>query len=199
MNATDPRRTSDLLNGALNSAGGDTVSVDHLIESLHTRAFGILLLLLALPNFIPVPIGIGGIMGTLTVLLGLQMMAGLEHPWVPRFLRAKRIRHTTVLRFLERSAPVMRRLERICRPRLEVLTQRPATVITGLALVLIGLLLALPIPFTNYLFGALLIAYAVVLVERDGAFLLLMWTLSAGIVLASATLSGALLKMFGLA
>lgn len=199
MNATDTRRTTELLNGALDTAGGDSVSVDHLIESLRTRAFGVLLLLLALPNFIPVPIGIGGVMGTFTVLLGLQMMAGLEHPWVPRWLRAKRIRHSTVLRFLERSAPVMRRLERVCRPRMEALTQRPATVITGLVLVLIGLLLALPIPFTNYLFGGLLIAFAIVLIERDGAFLLLMWALSAGIVLASASLSGALLRMFGLA
>ena len=198
MNAADPRRTTELLNGALETADGDSVSLDHLIESLRTRAFGVLLLMLALPNFIPVPIGIGGVMGAFTVLLGLQMVAGMEHPWVPRWLRAKRIRHLTVLHFLERSTPVMRRLERVCRPRMESLTQRPVTVFTGMLLVLIGVLLALPIPFTNYLFGALLVAYAIALIERDGALLLLLWVVSVGIVAVSASLSGALLRLFGL-
>jgi hypothetical protein len=46
--------------------------------------------------------------------------------------------------------------------------------------VLLGLLLGLPIPFTNMLFGALLLVYALALLERDGALMVLAWI--AGII-----------------
>ena len=45
---------------------------------------------------------------------------------------------------------------------------------------LLGILLALPIPFTNFLFGALLLLYALALLERDGALMLMSWV--AGVV-----------------
>lgn len=52
-------------------------------------------------------------------------------------------------------------------------------------LILLGLMLALPLPFTNYFFGALLLAFAFALIERDGAVLIAAWALtlaSAGVV-----------------
>lgn len=55
-----------------------------------------------------------------------------------------------------------------------------ATIFSGLQLVLLGVLLALPILFTNFLFGGLLLLYALALLERDGALMLIAW--AAGIV-----------------
>jgi hypothetical protein len=52
---------------------------------------------------------------------------------------------------------------------------RAASIFSGLLLMLLGVLLALPIPFTNYLFGVLLLGYALALLERDGALLLVAW------------------------
>ena len=40
--------------------------------------------------------------------------------------------------------------------------------VTGLLLVMLGLLLALPIPFTNYVFGVLMLLFVFSLLERDG-------------------------------
>lgn len=197
MTDVDRRRTTELLRDALATAEGETVSIAHLLAALHRRAFGCVLLLLAIPNFIPVPIGIGGVMGVLTVLLGLQMLAGLEDPWVPRSLRQRGLKRASVQRFLDRSAPLMRRLERLCRPRLEVVTRRPGSLLTGLLLVLLGILLALPIPFTNYLFGGILLAYAIALIERDGALLLVLWAGTLVLLLVSASLSGALVALLG--
>ena len=51
----------------------------------------------------------------------------------------------------------------------------PARVLTGLLLVLVGVLLSLPIPFTNYLFGFQLLLFALALIERDGALMLFNW------------------------
>ena len=80
--------------------------------------------------------------------------------------------------------------ERLIRPRLEVLTDHTlANMFTGLLLILLGFLLSLPIPFTNYPFGLLLMAFALALIERDGALMLLLWLVGSGACVASALLS----------
>jgi len=194
----EPReeKTAALLRAALMSTPGERVAIEQLLEPLRRRAFGFLLLLLAIPNFLPVPIGIGGVMGVLVIALGLEMLIGLEHPWIPGFLRRRTMSREGLLRFLDRIEPMTRRLERICKPRLQRLTRRPFTFLSGAIMVLVGVLLALPIPFTNYVFGAMLIAFAFALVERDGALLVAVWVATAAIVAASATFSRALAGSF---
>jgi hypothetical protein len=194
----EPReeKTAALLRAALMSTPGERVAIEQLLEPLRRRAFGFLLLLLAIPNFLPVPVGIGGIMGVLVIALGLEMLIGLEHPWIPGFLRKRTVSREGLLRFLDRIEPMTRRLEKICKPRLQRLTQRTFTFASGAIMILVGILLALPIPFTNYVFGAMLIAFAFALVERDGALLLGVWATTVAIVIASATFSRALAGFF---
>ncbi len=179
------RSTTALLHDALNAKPGPHITLDTLLAPLRARAFGVLLLVLAVPNFIPVPLGIGGVMGVLVILLGLQMLCGLEHPLVPSRWRRKTMRRERAEQFLRRSARTMRWLERWCKPRLEPLSLRPWSMLSGLALVILGILLALPIPFTNYLFGAILLAFAFALIERDGALLLGLWIVAAILLVLS--------------
>jgi hypothetical protein len=188
-------KTTALLRAALLASPGERISVEALLEPLQRRAFGFLLLLLAIPNFIPVPLGIGGVMGVLVIALGLEMLVGLEHPWIPGFLRRRTMSREGLLRFLDRAEPITRRLETVCKPRLQRLTRRPFTFVSGAIMILIGILLALPIPFTNYVFGGMLIAFAFALVERDGALLVAVWVTTLAIVIASATFSRALIGL----
>jgi hypothetical protein len=190
------RSTTVLLREALDAHDTDRISLEALLHPLRSRAYGFVLLLLAIPNFIPVPIGIGGIMGALVVALGLEMLTGLEYPWIPRRLRQRTVSRRSLGHFLDRIEPLTRRLEKLCKPRLERLTRRPLTIGSGLVMILLGLLLALPIPFTNYLFGAMLLAFAFALVERDGVLLLLVWAATITTLLVSATFSRALIDMF---
>ena len=188
-------KTTTLLRAVLLATPRERISVEALLEPLQRRAFGFLLLLLAIPNFIPVPLGVGGVMGVLVIALGLEMLVGLEHPWIPAFLRRRTLSRDGLLRFLDRAEPITRRLEAVCKPRLQRLTRRPFTFVSGAIMILIGLLLALPIPFTNYVFGGMLIAFAFALVERDGALLVGVWTATLAIVIASATFSRALIGL----
>jgi hypothetical protein len=198
MTPDEPReeKTAALLRAALLSTPGERITVEQLLDPLERRAFGFLLLLLAIPNFIPVPVGIGGIMGVLVVALGLEMLIGLEHPWIPGFLRRRTMSREGLLRFLDRIVPITRRLEKVCKPRMQRLTRRPFTFVSGAIMILVGILLALPIPFTNYVFGGMLIAFAFALVERDGALLLAVWATTLAIVIASASFSQALARFF---
>lgn len=191
------RRTSTVLQDALAAHAEPRIRFGDLVEPLHERAFGFLVLVLALPNFIPVPTGIGGPVGVLIALAGLQMLLGLVKPWLPRRLAEYRVTRSAAEKTLNFGLPLLTRLERLARPRLERLTHRPASLFTGLLLMVIGALLALPIPFTNWPIGALLLLYGIALMERDGILLLVLWVLSLAGIGTFVSLSGALLHLLG--
>jgi hypothetical protein len=95
-------------------------------------------------------------------------------------------------------SPWLARLERLVQPRMELmLAHRMATVVTGLLLLLTGLLLSLPIPLTNYLFGGVLLLFAMALLERDGIVMLIAWAASATAIAVFGVLSGSLAGVAG--
>jgi hypothetical protein len=191
MNAVAPTsRTSALLDRLGDSSGGDTVSFDTLLDEFKQRAFGGMLLVVLLPTFIPVPVGIGAITGPFIALFGLQMLLTLQHPWLPKWLGRRSMKRSSVQRFGNRFRPLLARIEKVCRPRLQGLIEhRAAHAFTGLQLVLLGFLLSLPIPGTNYPFGFILLLYCIGLIERDGLVLLIGWVLGIAAIVASAVLS----------
>ena len=146
-----------------------------LLAGLGRRAFGMLLLVATLPAFIPIPIG-GAISGPLVMLIGVQLLVGKRKPWLPGFIARRGPHRSALLRFYKLIVPWLTRLEKVVRPRMPVLLRdRFASLFSGLLLLLLGFLLSLPIPFTNYLLGALLLLFALALLERDGALLLVAW------------------------
>jgi hypothetical protein len=152
-----------------------------LVGGLGRSAFGVLLLVATLPAFIPIPGVAGALSGPLVVLIGLHLLVLLRKPWLPDFIARRGPQRSTLIRFDRVGDRWLRWLERLVRPRLPAMIDHPvATVFTGLQLVLLGLLLALPIPLTNFLFGGLLLLYALALLERDGVLMLISWL--AGIV-----------------
>ena len=166
-----------------------------LVGNLGRRAFGMLLFIATLPAFIPIPIG-GAISGPLVVLIGAQLLIGMRRPWMPNFIADRGPHRHALAKFDRRISPLLARLEKIVRPRLEVLLDhRAASMFTGLLLILLGLLLSLPIPLTNYLFGGLLLLFALALLERDGALMAVAWGSGAIAVAVFGVLSGNLATM----
>jgi hypothetical protein len=153
----------------------EILRLGELVGGRGRRAFGMLLFIATLPAFIPIPIG-GAISGPLVVLIGAQLVGGMRRPWLPRFIGNRGPHRHALARFDRRISPMLARLEKLVRPRLEaLLDHRAASMFTGLLLVLLGLLLSLPIPLTNYLFGGLLLLFAFALLERDGALMAVAW------------------------
>ena len=161
-----------------------------LLSGLGRRAFGMLLFVATLPAFIPIPIG-GAISGPLVMLIGAQLMAGRRRPWLPRFIARRGPHRSALLRFYRLIVPWLSRVEKVVRPRLaQFLHTRAASLFSGLMLVLLGFLLSLPIPFTNYLLGGLLLLFALALLERDGALMLVAWAGGATAIAVFGVLSG---------
>jgi len=170
----------------------DLLPLRDLLAGLGRRAFGMLLFISSLPAFIPIPIG-GAIAGPLVVLIGLQLLIGLRRPWLPKFIADRGPHRNALARFDKIIAPWLGRLEHLIKPRLTwVLDHRIATMFTGLLLVLLGILTSLPIPFTNFVFGALLLLFALALLERDGALMLVSWGAGAVAIAVFGVLSGTL-------
>lgn len=161
-----------------------------MLHGLGRRAFGMLLLIATLPALIPVPAG-GAVSGPIVVLVGLQMLCGRHEPWLPAAVARRGPHRGALARFYAKVQGALARLERLVRPRLsQVLHHRAAAMMSGVLLVLLGLLLSLPIPFTNYLFAGLLMLFAFALLERDGVLMLVAWTAGTIAVAIFGLLSG---------
>lgn len=187
--------TVALLDGFANGDPDDVLRLGDLLKDFGPAAFGMLLFLGVLPAFIPVP-GVGGAVGgPLVILVGVQLLLGMRKLWLPGFLARRGPHRSAMMRFRQRMAPWLRRLEMLVRPRMTAfLDNRIALSFTGLLLVLLGVLLALPIPFTNYVFGFLLLLFAFALLERDGALLLVAWIAGGIAVVVFGFLSGNLVE-----
>ncbi|HWS77511.1 MAG TPA: exopolysaccharide biosynthesis protein [Thermomonas sp.] len=180
--------TRAILDALLDGDEQQTLTFSDLLAGLGRRAFGMLLFVAALPAFIPIPIG-GALSGPLVVLIAAQLLVGLRRPWLPGFVARRGPKRQALARFERIVDPWLGRLEHLVRPRLTaILDHRAATAFTGLLLLLLGVLLSLPIPLTNYLFGGIVLIYALALLERDGALMLAAW----GVGLAALTTTGAL-------
>ena len=175
---TNQISTRSLLHAVADGDPMQELTLGGLLDQFKTRAYGVFLLMSVLPAFVPLPVGAGAVSGPLVSLIGLQFLAQMEHPWVPGFLSRRPISRTGMVKFRDRTARLLSWLEKVSRPRTEVVIDHPvARTFTGLMLVLLGFLLALPLPATNYPFGLILLAYAIALIERDGRLMLVAWVL----------------------
>ena len=164
-----------------------------LIDRFGRRGFGVLLLLVTLPTFLPLPVG--AITGPLCALIGLQMLLLQSQPWLPRRLRQRPLDGERLDLFLHRRGHWLRRLERLAHPSWPVFTRsRPAQAVSGLLIAVNGVLLSLPIPFTNYAFGLLLLLFCLALLERDGRLMLLAWLLGTATIVGFLLLSGQVIE-----
>ena len=188
--------TRVLLDGFATGDPDDVLQLGAVFAGLGKRSFGMLLFVSTLPAFFPIA-GVGGaISGPLVALIGAQLLVGLRKPWLPGFIARHGPHRHSVSRFRDLLSPWLARLERVVRPRASgMLDHRLASAVTGLLLILLGILLSLPIPFTNFLFGALLLLFSLALLERDGLLMGVAWAMGAIAVGVFGVLSGQLAAM----
>jgi hypothetical protein len=183
--ANGRRRASEVLEDFLAHDHGARIRLGDLVRILGDRAFGALILLLAIPNVLPVP-GLSTVTGLPIALVGAQMMLGRHEPWLPRRVAAAGIDREAFLRVVARAHPHVARLERrFLTPRLPALTTPAAERLLGLAILVLALVLALPIVFGNQPPAFAMALIALGLIEKDGAFViagLVAGVLSIGVV-----------------
>ena len=112
------------------------------------------------------------------MLIGVQLLFHVEHPWLPKWIARREIPRSSLVAFRNRIDKWLGRIERLIKPRWQgFLDNKYGHAFSGFMLIVLGVILALPIPGTNYPFGFLLLGYSLALIERDGKLLVLCWIL----------------------
>ncbi len=178
-------RLSELFARTLDANADGVVVLGEVLDRAGDRGYGFLLILLAVPAFIPVlPPGTSGVLGALMTLVALQMLFGLKQPWFPKRWRAKVLAPKIVEALQTRGVAILRKIEKISHPRGRrfvrngLILKISAAVIIGLALVLSS-----PMPFMNTLPAAGVLLIGVGLANRDIYFLTAGWLIGVTVTL----------------
>jgi hypothetical protein len=155
-----PKRepTSTVLDGMLDTAAMESVTLDCLLGRLGERSFGFVLLLLALFAMLP---GISAFAALLLMLLSIQMLLARPGPVFPRSMRIRQFKARRLATLLRYIVPTLRWLERFVRPRWTTPFEATKRVVGGTVLLLSAGLLA-PVPLSNIppALAIILIAFA---------------------------------------
>jgi hypothetical protein len=153
----------------LGDGPSEMMTLGEIVTRLDARAHALVLFLLAAPNLTPGPSipGFSTLFGLPLCVVAFEMALGRRALRLPRFLARIEIRRVRVVATVARLAPLLHRVEGWLTPRLASLTRAERTL--GGACVVLGALLALPIPVYSMLPAVAVMAIALGLLLRDGA------------------------------
>lgn len=148
----------------------ETVSMALLLEALHERGFGMLLLLFATPMALPVPVppGINIMLASPLVILTAQQMMGAHTIWLPQKMKAKTFSVVKLRGMINDVIPWLRKIEKIIKPRLSTLTHGNASRFFGFLGLLMALTVMIPVPMTNTIPSFGIAVMAIGTLSRDG-------------------------------
>ena len=192
-----PDRTSAMLNALAHEGDGLRVSFGDIVAGLRNRSFGLTMLVFSLPCCLPMPPGIPAACGVVIVLIALQILVGRERLWLPRAIAVRSVDRADLQRLVDRVLPYVERLERFCRPRIPLASERLGKAAIGLVVVVLGVILILPIPILgNVAPGIATAVIAIGVSERDGVIVLIgLFSAAVAIAVTFATAWAALLGL----
>jgi hypothetical protein len=162
------------------------VSLGSILSATGSRAHGVALLLLSLPEALPLPLpSASAVLGVPLVLISAHLALFGEAGQLPQRLRTQAVPPWFVALLRQRLAPLLGRAQRISRPRWTDFARQER--LLGLVCLYLSILLLAPLPFFNVPPALCLVLLAWGMVQRDGVAVALGLVGSAGM---TATLVG---------
>ncbi len=169
------RATSDILSEIAHEQRA-LLSLKDLCDRLGDRGFGLILLLFALPNTIPLPIpGVSTLSSPIMMFFAVQLCLGRQKIWLPDWMGKREIPMAKLQPFLHKALPWLLRLEKYIKPRLDALTGRTSERLAGILIMVMLCLLILPIPLGNLPPGLAVAIVALAITEQDGILMIIGW------------------------
>lgn len=162
---------------------GNPVTKGMIVREIGGRSFGPLLLMSWMVLFSPLS-GIPGLpasMGVFVLLIGLQLLIGKEHFWLPQWLLKHSVTRDHVSKALSWLRAPARAIDRWLKPRLQVFISGAGKYSIAVICTLIGAGLPVMelIPFSSSGAGAALTVFGLALTANDGLLGLLAFVLTA--------------------
>lgn len=164
-----PVATSVHLSRMLDRAEGTRVSIGWLITELGERSFGLTLLVMAILALLP---GASTIVGLLIAWPAIQLILGHDTAALPRAMARRQIEVERLARVIEIVVPRLAWVERLIRPRWPTVFAATRRLV-GTAMLLVGLTLVSPVPFSHVVPALVIMLLALAYLEEDGYALLL--------------------------
>lgn len=166
---------SDTLERVASHGNGERVTLGELLQSMHQRGFGLLLMIFVLPNCVPIPIPPGGstVFSVPLLFLTVQMLWAKDSPWLPKWLARKTLRRSTLQALVKGIVPRLRRLEKLLKPRMQYIRTKGGEQFLGFMMLLFAISIAIPLPMTNFLPGVGILVTSLGLLGRDGVVAIL--------------------------
>lgn len=162
-------RAADVLESFLREQTDERINMGQFVSALGDRAFGLAIFVLALANLLIANVpGISTVLGLPVILLSLQLVLGQKRPWLPSKLSKMTMQRGTLEKMVKRSVAILRKMEIFFRPRMMFLVTDKAERYLGLYCLILGIVLALPILFGNFLPAWALAFISLGLIEKDG-------------------------------
>lgn len=162
---------SAVLEGLLEEAGSE-VTLGWILDRLETRSFGLVILLLSFLALVP---GLSVPVGLLLTVPALQMALARDAPVLPGRLARRRVATRRLAAMIARLVPPLRWVETFIRPRWAT-PARATKRVVGAAVLLLGLTLMGPIPFSHLVPAGMILLLALAYLEEDGLLLCLALT-----------------------
>jgi hypothetical protein len=164
------KKLSQILEEIADDTSRTRVSIADIIQAMHGRAFGALLLIFAFPNAIPAIPGTSSILGLPLLFLSAQMMLG-KPVWLPKVISLRAMSRDDFANLVERVNPWLEWADRFTAPRLSFLGDPVAQRLIGAFCLILSIVLVLPVPLGNMLPGIAICLIALGVLERDGLWI----------------------------
>lgn len=150
------------------------VCLRDVINAVGRRAFGPVLVIPGLLVMSPaggVP-GMATAGGLVSMFVAVQLLFGRRSVWLPKWLLDRRLRRHRYRRSLKALRRPARGVDRVLRPRLQWVIQKPGVQLVALVAAVVALLMPLleMLPFADTVPAAALTAFGMSLIAHDGLF-----------------------------
>jgi hypothetical protein len=159
---------STVLQGLLDDAPANQFTLAWLLDHLHRRSFGFIMLLFALVAMLP---GISYVAGLLLAVPALEMIAGRVAPVFPRRIAIRPLPTRHLASAVRRAIPVLRYLEKAIHPRWHTPLELTKRVVGVVVLLLTVLLLLAPVPMIQVVPALVIVLISLAYLEEDGVLL----------------------------
>jgi hypothetical protein len=164
-----PLPTSVHLSRLLARAPGARITVGWLMRELGERSLGLTLLVMAVIALLP---GLSTFVGVLIAWPAIQLMLGHEAAVLPKAMARREVAVARLDRLIAAVVPRLAWVERLIRPRWPEVFGT-ARRIVGVAMLLVGLTLASPVPLSQVVPALVIMLLALAYLEEDGLALVL--------------------------
>ncbi|KTD12856.1 ABC transporter permease [Legionella hackeliae] len=151
-----------------------SLSYGDLVKTFGDQAFGLIIILFALPSALPISVipGFSFIFGLPIVFIAIHIIIARRALWLPERLANQRLEFAKFAQVVNKTIPYLRYMEKILKPRLLFFTRPAIERLHGVVMLALSFCLLLPIPLSNFIFASLIILFGLGLAEKDGVILL---------------------------